>query len=203
MKKLLLLSVPLLFISIFLTSCQQQNMTTDNSAANKAAMMKIYEAFNTGNADSLDNYVAEDMMDHAMDTMITKKQGVAGLKETIVILRGAFPDLNFNVKAMAASGDTVLSYITMTGTNSGMMMGMPATNKSINIAGADLVIFKEGKAVEHWGVEDDLGMMKQLGLMPPPPGNMKHDNMNMKKVPEKKTTEKPMNKKPDKTKKAN
>ncbi len=173
MKKFLSLSLPLLLLSIFLTSCQQQNMTTDNSSANKATMMKIYEAFSTGNTDSLGNYLAENAIDHAMDTMITKKQGAEGLKEMIAAYRTAFPDLKLTVKAMATSGDTLLAYITMSGTNTGMMMGMPATNKSINIEGADMVVFKDGKAVEHWGVEDDWGMMKQLGLMPPPPKDMK------------------------------
>ena len=173
MKKFLSLSLPLLLLSIFLVSCQQQNMTTDNSSANKATMMKIYEAFSTGNTDSLGNCLAEDAIDHAMDTMITKKQGAEGLKEMIAAYRTAFPDLKLTVKAMATSGDTLLSYITMSGTNTGMMMGMPATNKSINIEGADMVVFKDGKAVEHWGVEDDWGMMKQLGLMPPPPKDMK------------------------------
>ena len=203
MKKFLSLSLPLLFLSFFLTSCQQ-NTTMDNSAANKATMMKVYEAFNTGNTDSLDKYVAEDIVDHQMDTMITKKQGIAGLKETIGFMRSAFPDLNFIVKAMATSGDTLLAYITFSGTNTGMMMGMPPTNKSFSIDGADVVIFKDGKLAEHWGVEDDLGMMKQLGLMPPPPMDMKKDmkpdNMNKKKVPVKEMKDLPMKKdtKPDK-----
>ena len=178
MKIFLTLSSSLFLLSFLFISCQQQSMKQDNSAKNKAAMMKIYEAFNTGNTDSLGNYVAEDAIDHQMDTMITKKQGVAGLKEMIAAYRMSFPDLKFNIMAMAASGDTVLTYVTMTGTNSGMMMGMPPTNKSINIAGADLIVFKDGKAVEHWGVEDDWGMMKQLGVMPVP--GMEQDKMKKK-----------------------
>ena len=84
-------------------------------------------------------------------------------------------------------------------------MGMPPTNKSVKANGVDIVVFKNGKAVEHWEVMDQLGFMKQMGLMPPPPTDMKHDDMNMKKTPEKKMPEKPMktNTKPDKkTKKA-
>jgi hypothetical protein len=30
------------------------------------------------------------------------------------------------------------------------------------------VRFERGKAVKHWGVRDDLGMMRQLGLAPEP-----------------------------------
>jgi len=166
MRNFLFLSFPLFLLSILLISCQQQNMTADNSAANKATMLKIFEAFNTGNTDSLGNYVAEDAIDHALDTMITKKQGLAALKELIAAYRSSFPDLKINAKIMAVAGDTLLTYYTFTGTNSGMMMGMPATNKSVSVNGVDIVVFKDGKGVEHWEVSDNLGMMKQLGMMP-------------------------------------
>ena len=183
MKKFLSLSLPLFILSIFLVSCQQQKMTEDNSAANKAVIMKIYEAFNTGNADALDNYIAEDAVDHAVDTMMTKKHGLAAVKDWLLANKAAFPDTKLTVNAIAASGDTVLSYYTFTGTNSGMMMGMPPTNKSVSVDGVDIVVFKDGKVVEHWEVTDNLGMMKQLGMMPEPKMDMKMDNMKMKKMP--------------------
>jgi steroid delta-isomerase-like uncharacterized protein len=176
MKKFVFLSISLYIISILLISCQQ-NMTTDNSATNKAAMLKIFEAFNTGNTDSLGNYVAENTVDHAMDTMITKKQGLAGLKELVVAYRTSFPDLKITINAMGTSGDTLLAYYTFTGTNTGMMMGMPATNKSVSVDGVDIVVFKDGKAVEHWEVSDQLGMMQQLGMMGGDSMGMEQDKM--------------------------
>jgi len=176
MKNFLFLS--LFLFSIFFVSCQQQNKTEDNSAINKAAMMKIFEAFNTGNTDSLGNYVDQDVIDHAMDTMVTKKQGLEGLKDVVMVYRTSFPDLKINAKIMAAAGDTLLTYYTFTGTNSGIMMGMPATNKSVSVNGVDIVVFKDGKAVEHWEVSDNLGMMKQLGMMPPM--GMESDKMKKK-----------------------
>ena len=166
MRNFLFLSLPFFLLSIFLISCQQQNMTADNTAVNKAAMMKIYEALESGNVDSLGNYIAEDAVDHALDTMITKQQGLAGIKDQFAVFHTAFPDLKFTINAWGTSGDTLFAYYTFTGTNSGMMMGMPATNKSVSVNGVDIVVFKDGKAVEHWEVSDNLGMMKQLGMMP-------------------------------------
>jgi hypothetical protein len=31
-----------------------------------------------------------------------------------------------------------------------------------------IVRFRDGKAIEHWGVRDDLSMMRQLGVIPSP-----------------------------------
>ena len=178
--KNLILSLPLFLLSILLVSCRQQDMTEVNTARNKAAMMKIFEIFETGNVDSLDNYIAEDAVDHTVDTMMTKKQGLAGVKDVFNAYRTSFPDLKFTINAMGTSGDTLLAYYTFTGTNSGMMMGMPATNKSVEVNGVDIVVFKDGKAVEHWEVTDHLGMMKQLGMMPEMHMDMKSDKMKKK-----------------------
>ena len=180
MKNFWFLSFSLFLLSIFLISCQQQNMTEDNSARNKAALMKIYEALETGNTDSLDNYIAEDAMDHALDTMITKKQGLAGIKDFFRANITSFPDTKITVNAVGTSGDTLLAYYTFTGTNSGPMMGMPATNKFVEVNGVDIVVFKDGKAVEHWEVSDQLGMMKQLGMMPENEMGMESDKMKKK-----------------------
>ena len=32
----------------------------------------------------------------------------------------------------------------------------------------DIMRFRDGKLVEHWGVADRLAMMEQLGMKPPP-----------------------------------
>jgi hypothetical protein len=32
----------------------------------------------------------------------------------------------------------------------------------------DVIRFRDGKMVEHWGVADRLGMIQQLGLLPLP-----------------------------------
>ncbi|HMC98460.1 MAG TPA: ester cyclase, partial [Flavobacteriales bacterium] len=54
----------------------------------------------------------------------------------------------------------------VSGTNTGSMEGMAATNKPWNVTGMDFIRFENGKAVEHWGLFDNTTMMTQLGLMP-------------------------------------
>ncbi len=47
-------------------------------------------------------------------------------------------------------------------------MGVPATGKNIAFTGMIIDRFAEGKIVEHWEQFDMLGMMQQLGVLPPP-----------------------------------
>jgi hypothetical protein len=44
-------------------------------------------------------------------------------------------------------------------------MGEPPTGRSVRTNHMHFVRFRDGKAVEHWGVREDLGMMRQLGLV--------------------------------------
>lgn len=45
-------------------------------------------------------------------------------------------------------------------------MVIPATGKKIDVDGVDIARFRDGKAVEHWAYYDELGMMRQLGVIP-------------------------------------
>jgi predicted ester cyclase len=54
----------------------------------------------------------------------------------------------------------------MTGTHQGEFNGIPPTGKSFSVEMIDRVRTRDGKAVEHWGVSDTMGMMTQLGVIP-------------------------------------
>jgi predicted ester cyclase len=69
---------------------------------------------------------------------------------------------------MVAEGDMVAGRLTMSGTHEGSLMGAPPTRRSVRQDHMHFVRFRDGKAVEHWGVRDDLGMMQQLGVIPEP-----------------------------------
>jgi predicted ester cyclase len=57
-------------------------------------------------------------------------------------------------------------WMSFTGANTGEFMGSPATGKSVTIQEILICRFSGGKMVEHWGLEDSMGMMQQLGLIP-------------------------------------
>src|SRR3712207_2730681 len=90
------------------------------------------------------------------------------MRALITMLRTAFPDLHFAIEHLVAEGDTVAGRVTLSGTHEGPLMGMPPTGRSVRQASMHFVRFRDGKAIEHWGVRDDLSMMRQLGVIPSP-----------------------------------
>ena len=79
---------------------------------------------------------------------------------------GAFPDMSFLIENLIAEEDKVVMRITSTGTHHGDLIGIAATGKKISYGEIHVVRLAGGKIVEHWGIEDQMGMMQQLGVIP-------------------------------------
>ncbi len=130
------------------------------------------EMFNQGNLAAVDKYIAADYVEHQM--MPGQPAGTEGFKQMLTTLRTAFPDLHITIEDMLVDGDKVAVRSTLRGTQKGELMGTAPTGKSVTVTGIDILRMKDGKAVEHWGNEDDLGMMQQLGAIPAPPATAAH-----------------------------
>lgn len=77
----------------------------------------------------------------------------------------AFPDFHATIEDMVAEGDKVVVRVTATGTHQGDFMGIPATGKPFKYQEIHIARIADGKMAEHWGVEDTLGMLQQLGVV--------------------------------------
>lgn len=178
MKKIIYI---LLIASVFASCNQGDNKANDQLTKNKAGMQKFYdEAMNKHNPGYMDSLVASDFIEHQNPPGMTIKNR-DDLKKMFAEFIAGFPDLNFKVNFMVADSDLVVAHYTFTGTNSGPMMGMPATNKKNNYDGVDIVRFnKDGKGVEHWGYYEEGKMMTQLGMMPDMSSMMPSDSSKKK-----------------------
>src|SRR5437870_1544836 len=150
--------------------CMKKESAMADQAANsradsmKAAYKAVSNAWDAGKVDEFDKYITANSVDH--DAMPGQKPGLEGLKEMVKMMHTAYPDMKSTIDYIGVDGDILTARYHMAGTNSGPMMGMPATNKKVNVEGVDMVKWENGKFVEHWGVFDEMGMMKQLGLVP-------------------------------------
>ena len=137
------------------------------SEANKSVVRRFYEeVFVRGNLDLIDEISAPDFVDH--NPAPGQAPGIEGIKQALTEYRSAFPDLEITVEDMIAEGDKVAARITATGTHKGEFAGIPATGRRATISVIDIVRVVDGKAVERWGVEDNMGLMQQLGVIPGP-----------------------------------
>jgi steroid delta-isomerase-like uncharacterized protein len=137
-------------------------MSTEES--NKALFQRYFdEGTNQGNLDVVEDLFAPDYKHHdpANPDVIVGNEGV---RRHIQTLRGAFPDITFQVEDMIAQGDKVVIRWTANVTHTGDYFGIPPTGKSATITGMNTWQVQDGKAVEGWVNRDDVGLMQQLGL---------------------------------------
>jgi steroid delta-isomerase-like uncharacterized protein len=140
------------------------------SEENKALAARIpLEAFNEGKLEVIDELIPDDSIDHA-PAPPGMPSGKEGLKILVTALRSAFPDLKIKIELEVAEGDLVAAYGTTTGTMKGEFAGMPPSGKTATWDAIHITRIRDGKIVEHWAVQDQLGMLQKLGFMPVPEG---------------------------------
>jgi predicted ester cyclase len=93
--------------------------------------------------------------------------GIDGVKQWVVALRCAFPDLRAIVEDEIADGDVVAQRLTLGGTHESALFGVPphgrrATWRLVEI----LRVGPDGKFAEHWCIWDELDLLRQLGAVP-------------------------------------
>lgn len=123
------------------------------------------EVANKGNLGVIDEVFATNYVHHdpaAVDSI----GGVEDVRRHIITLRRAFPDLEFRIHDEIADENNVVVRWTVLGTHSGDYFGMPATGKKFAVTGMNHWRISNGKAIEGWANRDDLGLMRQLGLIP-------------------------------------
>ena len=80
--------------------------------------------------------------------------------------RTAFPDWHEKVVQLVAEGDTVAVRFRCSGTHLGEFLGEAPTGKRMEVEEVFFVRAEDGRFVDFWGLEDSLGRMRQLGLLP-------------------------------------
>jgi predicted ester cyclase len=80
----------------------------------------------------------------------------------------AFPDWREEIVELVAEGSTVVGRFKCSGTHQGEFLGEPPTGRRMEVDEVFFLRVENGKFVYFWGLEDSLGRMRQLGLIPSP-----------------------------------
>ena len=95
--------------------------------------------------------------------------GFEGVKRTMLWLGRVFSDQRWEIHHVIGEGDMVVVHATHHGRHTGDLLGIPPTNRDVAYDYVHILRFRDGKAVEHWSVRDDMTLMRQLGVMPERP----------------------------------
>ncbi len=136
-----------------------------STAENKVFAYRILEEiFSQGNLSNMEELFSPEMVIHDPDKEL---RGLEQVKQGIMRLRMAFPDLHYTAEDMIAEEDKVVIRFTGRGTHRGEFRGVPPTDKDMTYTGIMILRFVEKKAVEYWAVSDALGIYRQLGVILP------------------------------------
>jgi predicted ester cyclase len=76
----------------------------------------------------------------------------------------AFPDYTHVIDDVVAEGDWVAVRLTFHATHQGEFQGIPATGNTVTYGGAHFGRLVDGRIAEWWILENDLGLMEQIGV---------------------------------------
>ena len=165
MKRIyMVLSICLVALGLVCPGCSPSS--TAKLEENKAIARRDFEEiWNKGNLDTVDEICAADGVGHIAGS--PDIHSLEDYKQYVTMHRNAFPDIHFTFEDEIAQGDKVVIRWTVTCTHKGDFMGISPTGKQCTGTGITIYRFSGGKIQESWSNSDDLGMLQQLGIVPP------------------------------------
>jgi predicted ester cyclase len=132
--------------------------------ADAKAIVRDYldQVWNKGNRSIIDTYIAVGYKQHARGT----PPGRDGVKSFFAMIDSAFAGATYEFADLIADGDKVAWRWTLRAKHTGPFQGLPATGRPVAITGMSMVRVANGKLAEHWGEQDMLGLLQQLGVLP-------------------------------------
>lgn len=161
-----ILSILTIAVAIALFAVQPVGAQTDDGLlkANKALVRNFYsQVLNGADVSAADKLLSPDYQ-HNEDI----PAGREAYKQFLAAFRTAIPNYTATIQDMIAEGDWVAVHATASGTQKGVLNGIPATGKNFTVQTADLFRIKDGQLVEHVGIFENLSLYQQLGVLPAP-----------------------------------
>lgn len=137
------------------------------SAANKAIVQRLYEeVWNRRKLEVIKEIISPS---HALQApnIFGSAIGPEAYKRNVQAFLTGFPDLRWTIEDTIAEKDKVVACWSISGTHKGDFMGIPATNKKVSVEGITIHSVAGGKIMDSYSNWDVLGMMQQLGVVPP------------------------------------
>lgn len=131
---------------------------------NAARMRRLIETgIGLGDLTVIEELLAPDCVEHQRGN----NPGRDGAVQVATTLHRWMSEFSLTVEDIAVAGDVVWTRNRARGVNTGSVMGNPATGKPVEVDVIDICRFQDGMVVEHWGIADQVGLLLQVGALPP------------------------------------
>jgi len=150
----------LVFVSLSAAADDTQNI---------AVVRTMVDLINQRELDSLHTVVADDIVRHSAATpgiVVTNLDEFKAFLETDI---AGIPDSVQTIDIAFSAGDKVAVRAHYRGTHTGPMGPIAATGKSVDLPFMAILRIENSKVAEIWVEWDNMLILGQLGLLPPPP----------------------------------
>jgi steroid delta-isomerase-like uncharacterized protein len=122
-----------------------------------------FERFRGGELATIDELCDPGLVDH--NPAPDHEPTLAGFKHKVAGFRVSFPDLEYDLQDIVASGDTVATRWIVTGSQQQKFMGIPATGQAVRVEGMNFYRLKDARVTDIWTQFDGVAMLQQLGAI--------------------------------------
>lgn len=127
-------------------------------------LIRLYNDVINQNKDVYSEIYNQDYINHAASFGFSNN--LEGLTQYFSEFHKAFPDQHIKADDLIIVGDKIIARWTLTATHKESFLCFPPTNKKIVMTGIDIERIVDGKISEHWGAEDMLGLLEEIGAVP-------------------------------------
>ncbi|UCC40495.1 MAG: ester cyclase [Candidatus Aminicenantes bacterium] len=177
MKKLCMI-LPMALILCFMVGCQDKaamaeleefKAQAEVEEQNKALAKRYVETFNKGDFEAFKELLSPGYAVYN-PSGTTKSTSREKLIESYKMAQDAFTEFTWSIEEMIAAGDKVVCRIIARGTYKGGVESIPVSEKELEFSLINIMRIENGKVVEEWQEDDQLGLARQLGMELKPKG---------------------------------
>ena len=148
-------------------------MSTTAPAVNPAlpAAMRVLDAINSGDLSCLPECVTADFVDHG--SPVPLPPGPEGYAQALGFVTGVL-GIRYEVEEIIETPDRIVLRARAHGVGVGHVHGPAAEGRPYSMQTVHIFRTDGDRLAEHWGVRDELGAMREMGLIPAPPAPPAH-----------------------------
>jgi steroid delta-isomerase-like uncharacterized protein len=135
-----------------------------SSTETNKALVRRAIGYNHGVADEATDIFAPDFVAHMPGQPPLDR---ATFDHVLAGFGAGFPGYTYEIQDQIAQGDFVVNRVTWRGVHRGEFAGIPATGRPIELRGINMFKLRDGRVVEQWAELDFLGLLQQIGAIPP------------------------------------